>query len=784
MGGSTCVKMASLKKSTSAQTKTVENASSSKEIEDLMEAQLSDDANDTTDEESSVYSGLEDDEEDDSDLGSFDEGDNEEESDEEDEDDENDDNDSEEEDEGDDSSAEEMSTNEDENLDISSLPANGKTTAVSTEGESIGTSIAQLKPIEDEYAHDSSDEEDLRNTVGNIPMNWYNDYPHLGYDLEGKPILKPKRGDEIDNFLRKMENPESWRTVYDPQTGQDVVLSNEDVEHIKNIMGSKIPDGSYNPYQPWVDWFTSEVRETPVTSAPEHKRSFIPSRVEAIKVGRMVHAIKMGWMKPREPKVKREDIQKFYLMWDDDGKSEDVRRIENPIAAPKPRLPGHVESYNPPPEYTFSEKDIENWMKLKDTPYKRKFPFIPKTFSSLRSVPAYDRFARERFVRCLDLYLCPRAKKMRLTIQPEDLVPQLPKPRDLQPFPTVCSMIFKGHKGLIRTISHDPLGQYMVSGCDDKTIKVWEIATGRCLKTFEVNGTVRCVTWCPNSAISLIAAAVDQYVYLINPGVGDRLVQAKTDEILKQPPDQAEAMIPARVRAVLSWDEPDKAQWSKGFRLILTHFKQVKQVTWHAKGDYFASVIPEGDNRSVLIHQLSRRRSQLPFSKSKGLVQCTLFHPVRPYLFVATQRHVRVYNLMKQELTKKLMTGAKWISSIAVHPGGDNILVGTYDRRLFWFDLDLSTKPYQGLRHHGQGIRSVAYHKRYPLFASGSDDCTAIVSHGMVYNDLLQNPTIVPLKVLRGHERFDDFGVLDVLFHPTQPWLFTSGADSTIRLYT
>lgn len=59
--------------------------------------------------------------------------------------------------------------------------------------------------------------------------------------------------------------------------------------------------------------------------------------------------------------------------------------------------------------------------------------------------------------------------------------------------------------------------------------------------------------------------------------------------------------------------------------------------------------------------------------------------------------------------------------------------MGTYDRRLFWFDLDLSTKPYQGLRHHGLGIRSVAYHKRYPLFASGSDDCSAIVSHGMVY---------------------------------------------------
>ena len=71
--------------------------------------------------------------------------------------------------------------------------------------------------------------------------------------------------------------------MYDPQTGQDVVLSNEDVELIKNVMGSKIPDGSYNPYQPWVDWFTNTVMETPVTSQPEHKRSFLPSRVEAIK---------------------------------------------------------------------------------------------------------------------------------------------------------------------------------------------------------------------------------------------------------------------------------------------------------------------------------------------------------------------------------------------------------------------------------------------------------------------------------------------------------------------
>lgn len=42
----------------------------------------------------------------------------------------------------------------------------------------------------------------------------------------------------------------------------------------------------------------------------------------------------------------------------------------------------------------------------------------------------------------MDLYLAPRARRMRLTIQPEDLVPQLPRPQDLQPFPTVNSITY------------------------------------------------------------------------------------------------------------------------------------------------------------------------------------------------------------------------------------------------------------------------------------------------------------------------------------------------------
>ena len=489
------------------------------------------------------------------------------------------------------------------------------------------------------------------------------------------------------------------------------------------------------------------------------------------------------------------------MLWKTDDQPEEIRRIQDLIPAPKMRLPGHEESYNPPPEYLFTEKETEVWAGQADERYKRKLPFVPQKYSSLRQVPAYKNFIAERFERCLDLYLAPRARKMRLTIQPEDLVPQLPKPQDLQPFPQVCALTFKGHKNMIRTLSVEPKGQFVASGSDDGTVRIWEIRTGYCMKKFNFGKVVQSVAWCPNNALSLVAVAVENRIVLINAGVGDKVVVQQTEELLKDAPDNSGYIPPERVRTAVTWMTGVEARkvasqpLTEGSRedppliprdalVVLKLFRPAKQVTWHAKGDYFATVCSDGANRAVLIHQLSKWRSQVPFSKAKGLVQCVLFHPVKPYLFVATQRHVRIYNLTKLELTKKLMTGAKWISSMAIHSHGDNVLVGTYDKRVQWFDLDLSTSPYQVLRYHTNAVRSVAYHPRYPLFASCGDDVNIVVSHGMVYNDLLTNPLIVPVKQLRGHTRYDDFGVMNVTWHPTQPWLLSGGSDGYIKLWT
>lgn len=48
----------------------------------------------------------------------------------------------------------------------------------------------------------------------------------------------------------------------------------------------------------------------------------------------------------------------FTILISSDTDAEEMRRIHNHIPAPKRFLPGHAESYNPPGEYLFNEREV------------------------------------------------------------------------------------------------------------------------------------------------------------------------------------------------------------------------------------------------------------------------------------------------------------------------------------------------------------------------------------------------------------------------------------------
>lgn len=55
------------------------------------------------------------------------------------------------------------------------------------------SSVADTSDAPEDYpeATDTSDEEEVRNTRGNVPLEWYAELSHLGYDIDGTQIAKP-----------------------------------------------------------------------------------------------------------------------------------------------------------------------------------------------------------------------------------------------------------------------------------------------------------------------------------------------------------------------------------------------------------------------------------------------------------------------------------------------------------------------------------------------------------------------------------------------------------------
>lgn len=573
------------------------------------------------------------------------------------------------------------------------------------------------------------------------------------------------------------ENKNSWRSVYDEETGKRIIISDREMEYLRRLQKG-ISSSRYDPEKWFIELSGATDDIMPTTATPEPKRRFIPSKWEALRIRRLAYAIRKGHIKldkeekPTEPQ--------FYLIWDQ-PETEPIKRLDH-IPPPKPKLPGHAESYNPPDEYLFDEEEEEEF---KNTPIEeRRENFIPQKFNSLREVPSYKAFHKERFERCLDLYLRARARRKKPPIDLSTLVSHLPKPSELKPYPSQEAFQFNGHKDKVRTISVDPTGQWLVSGSDDKQIRLWEIKTARCVKVWNIGTTIYSIEWNPNKKLSLIAFGTDKSVQFILPPVATISQKAATEELFENLENSKSFDITSTIK--LEWQKPSEDEIKDGIRLKLVSGQKVseaKYLTWHSKGDYIATIFSENQSTPILIHQISKRQTQAPFKKTKGDVQCVKFHPSKPFFFLATQKSIRIYNLLKQELTKKLIPSVQWISTIDVHPEGDNVIMGSYDRKICWFDLDLSTKPYKSLKYHQFCVRSVKYHQKYPLFASCSDDGCIHVFHGTVYSDLLSNPLIVPLKILRGHEIVNDLGVLDIVFHPTQPWLFSAGADGTIRLF-
>lgn len=103
----------------------------------------------------------------------------------------------------------------------------------------------EINPV---YDSDDSDAPVTTNTIGDIPLTFYDSYPHIGYDINGKKIMRPAKGEALDALLDSIEVPKGWTGLTDPTTGKPLNLSQDELEILRRIQTNEMPEDGYDPY--------------------------------------------------------------------------------------------------------------------------------------------------------------------------------------------------------------------------------------------------------------------------------------------------------------------------------------------------------------------------------------------------------------------------------------------------------------------------------------------------------------------------------------------------------
>ena len=99
----------------------------------------------------------------------------------------------------------------------------------------------------DDLSSDDEDPDGTGNRIGRVPLHWYEEYDHIGYDAHGGKVIKQSGGsgggDMLDEAIRQSDDAASGKfVVHDALNARDVELTPRQIELIRRIQSGELLD--------------------------------------------------------------------------------------------------------------------------------------------------------------------------------------------------------------------------------------------------------------------------------------------------------------------------------------------------------------------------------------------------------------------------------------------------------------------------------------------------------------------------------------------------------------
>ncbi|OCH91831.1 WD40 repeat-like protein [Obba rivulosa] len=288
-----------------------------------------------------------------------------------------------------------------------------------------------------------------------------------------------------------------------------------------------------------------------------------------------------------------------------------------------------------------------------------------------------------------------------------------------------------GHSADVNSIAFSPDSKYIISGSDDKTVRVWDAETGRVLGD-PFSGH--------KSAVLSVAVSPD----------GQHIISGSSD---------------ATIRV---WDA---ATGTTILAPINGHTGTVTSVAFSPNGKHIASGSRDGTIR--LWDARTGSAIGKPLTRHTGYVLSVAFSPDGAHVVSGSlDRSVRIWDAETGMAIGEPFTGHEgWVESVAFSPDGQLVISSSDDATIRIWDVATGTAILAPLQGHTSFVRSVAFSPDGKQIVSGSDDQTIRIWDAAT-GSIIGKP-------LTGHSSM----VWSVAFSPDGTRVVSGSVDRTVRVW-